>query len=159
MQTGDGAGIGPSIRQHSSSVVQQLSPQHSRPKSHPWLGEHCAGWQLPLQKGVLPLHWTPHPPQLNGSLSGLTHVPLQQRRLRPHAGLHAPPPLDVLLPEPLLLEPLPLPLPELLLRPSAEASESPGSVEVAPPQAKPSSVAAAATTRTRMLMVDLRTFF
>jgi hypothetical protein len=95
----------------------------------------------------------PHPPQLFGSLTGFTHVALQQRRAVPHAASHpAPPelPLPELLPlelplldplEPPPLEPLPLeplPLPELLPEPSAaasaEASSPGGGMKAIPPQ-------------------------
>jgi hypothetical protein len=91
--------------------------------------------QDPWQKGVAPVHVTPHPPQLWGSLYEFTHCPPQQRRPVVHAGLQVPPPLLELPFDPLLevlLDPL---------LPSVDAS-APPPVVVEPPHCEPSTATA-----------------
>jgi hypothetical protein len=64
----------------------------------------------------VPLHTTPHWPQLCGSLFVLTQAPSQHCLYGPHEASHAPPPLDPLeLPVELLPPPLPEPLFDPLL--------------------------------------------
>jgi hypothetical protein len=102
--------------------------------------------QDPWQKEVAPVHVTPHPPQLWGSLYSFTHWPPQQAKPIVHPGLQVPPPLPELLVEPLpeLVEPLldpPLDPPLEPLLPSVDASVPPP-VVVEPPHCEPTTASA-----------------
>jgi hypothetical protein len=88
---------GPSSLQQSWPIVQHSEPQQNPlpPAPHdPPSAVHAGyGLHVPSQYGVMPPHFDPHIPQFCGSLSGLTHTLLQQRRPVPHtAPPHVPPP-------------------------------------------------------------------
>ncbi len=100
--------------------MQQLLPQHvvALEQLFPFAVSHGGAWHAPLtQVDLSPVHWTPHPPQLNGSSCSSTHLSSQHVSPPVHATVHAGAPLlePLLLPDPVPLEPpLPPPLDDVL---------------------------------------------
>lgn len=96
--------------------MQQSVPQQvvALEQEFPLVVSQGGSEQIPLiQVDFSPLHWTPHPPQLNGSSCWSTHLSSQHVWPPVHATMHAGPPLldPLVLPE---LPPLVLPLEVLL---------------------------------------------
>jgi hypothetical protein len=124
-----------------SPALQHCVPQQVVPAPHvcPLHGTcvHLPCWQ----NGVPPVHTTPHPPQLFGSLYSSTSqlTPLQQMFPGMHVG-HCPPPellpLDEPLPDPELEAPLllPDPPPEPLLDALPELPPDPPELPLEPPE-------------------------
>jgi hypothetical protein len=128
---------GPCWSQQIVPCWQHCTPQHVAPASHV-----CPLWQggavhVPsLQKGVWPVHFLPHWPQLRMSFRTLAHLPLQQVRYVWQAGEQAP--ASGAPPEPgdppVIAPPPPEPAhPPVLPAPPPEPGEPPPPAVPAPP--------------------------